>query len=209
MSRPRHPLIVLTAVLGLALLLWYLIFMLEAGNFWLKLMLATVLLAVLAMLFLGEERHRLFQLRLRHVVIGTGSALGLYALFWLGRQLFYLLLPESRAAIASVYAPRETLPLWMIALLLLLVTGPAEEIFWRGLVQGTLARRWGRTRGLFLATTAYMLVHLWTLNLPLLLAAFFAGLCWGYVYLRENSLVPVIISHSLWGVLVFVLLPFA
>jgi membrane protease YdiL (CAAX protease family) len=209
MSRSRPPLMPPAAALGAALLLWYIVFRVEAGNFWIKLALAAVLLAALALVLLGEDRRRLFRPRVRHLGIGIISALALYALFWLGRQLFYLILPQSRAAIASVYAPRHSLPLWLIALLLLLVTGPAEEIFWRGLIQGTAARQWGPTRGLLAATTAYMLVHVWTLNLPLLLAAFCAGLVWGYVYLRENSLLPVIISHSLWGVLVFVVWPLA
>jgi membrane protease YdiL (CAAX protease family) len=209
MNRRQHPLLLLAATLVLAFLLWYLIFMFAGGNFWLKLALSSLLLAVLALVFLGRERRRLLRLRLRHVVLGIGTAVALYGLFWLGRQLFYLVLPVSRAAIASVYAPRQSLPLWLIALLLLLVTGPAEEIYWRGLVQGTLARRWGGTRGLVLAAAAYALVHVWTLNLPLIAAAFCAGLCWGYLFLRENSLMPVIVSHSLWGVLVFVLLPLA
>ena len=38
-------------------------------------------------------------------------------------------------------------------------------------------------------------------------AAAVCGLFWGLLYLREGSLVPVMISHALWDVMTFVLFP--
>jgi membrane protease YdiL (CAAX protease family) len=51
-------------------------------------------------------------------------------------------------------------------------------------------------------------VHAWSGNLPLLLAAFTAGLLWGALFAWTGSLVPGIISHGLWDILVFVVAPF-
>jgi membrane protease YdiL (CAAX protease family) len=43
----------------------------------------------------------------------------------------------------------------------------------------------------------------------LLVAAGVCGLFWGLLYWREQNLIPVIISHSLWDVMIFVLFPMA
>ncbi|MBD3309268.1 CPBP family intramembrane metalloprotease, partial [candidate division KSB3 bacterium] len=99
-------------------------------------------------------------------------------------------------------------PAWGIALLLLVVTSPAEEIFWRGVVQRSLMRKLPPFQGFFLAALCYAGVHLCTLNLPLVLAAFMAGVFWGGLYIAQKSLVPVIISHALWSVTVFLIFPF-
>ncbi|MFN3270639.1 MAG: lysostaphin resistance A-like protein, partial [Candidatus Kapaibacteriota bacterium] len=93
-------------------------------------------------------------------------------------------------------------------LLLLFVIGPAEEIFWRGFIFTKLNEIRNKPYvNLFWATLLYTFVHIWALNLMLLIAAFVCGLFWGYLFLRNKSLVPVIISHSLWDFAVFVLFP--
>jgi membrane protease YdiL (CAAX protease family) len=111
--------------------------------------------------------------------------------------------------VAAVYENKAQASPWLIAVLLLFIIGPAEEIFWRGFVQRRFVSRWGRWGGLLAATAAYTLVHIWAANLMLLLAAMAGGLFWGYIYLRTDSLAPVIISHAVWDVLIFILLPVA
>ena len=41
----------------------------------------------------------------------------------------------------------------------------------------------------------------------LTMAALTAGLFWGWFYLKERNLVPCIVSHSVWTVTIFILLP--
>ena len=65
----------------------------------------------------------------------------------------------------------------------------------------------GAIGGLLVASSAYAAVHVWTLNGPLVLAAFVAGLFWGTLYLQRRTLAAAVVSHALWGVLVFVLWP--
>ena len=86
--------------------------------------------------------------------------------------------------------------------------GPAEEIYWHGFVQRTFSRRFGAVAGVLLTAIIYAAVHVVALNGMLVIAAAVCGLFWGWLYQREQSLVPVIFSHSLWDVLVFVLFPF-
>ncbi len=203
--------------LAVAFPLWFAVFRVPVASFWLKISLAALLLAAVSLLRAAAPRSgarppaagTLFRLKAWHPAAGVLSALLLYLVFIAGKLLLTALFPSSGAAIDSVYAPRSGLPLWLIGLLLAVVTGPAEEIFWRGLLQRALADRLNPTAGLLLATAAYSLVHVSTLNLPLMLAALTAGLVWGYLFLRSGSLWPGMISHSLWSLAIFVLFPVA
>jgi membrane protease YdiL (CAAX protease family) len=186
--------------------LWYFAFQTDMWNFWLRLSLSAVLLAVSA-LVLTPDRRRLFQFRWRDVMVGVVSALVLYALFWLGKQIAPMLVPFAAAQITDVYASKEQLNIVWIGLLLLFLVGPSEEIFWRGFVQRRLADLFGHRTGLLTTTAIYALVHLWTLNSMLIAAAAIAGLFWGWLYGRGHSIVSVMVSHALWDVMIFVLLP--
>ena len=98
------------------------------------------------------------------------------------------------------------------SLLLIFLIGPAEEFFWRGYVQHTLERisggRQPKDRALLITAAVYALVHIWSLNFMLVMAALVAGLVWGLVYRSCPKALPaLIVSHALWDVLVFILLP--
>lgn len=195
------------ATLPAAFALWYLTFAVQSGNFWLKIALSSALLAAISLAVMGPVRRALLSVRARHLKLGLSSAVFLYLVFWGGRWALTALLPGAETDISNVYGHREELSPWLIGALLLLVTGPSEELYWRGLLQRVFAQWIGPASGLFLAASFYALAHIWTLNLPLLLAAFTAGLLWGWIYFMERSLVPVIVSHALWSVVIFVLLP--
>jgi membrane protease YdiL (CAAX protease family) len=106
-----------------------------------------------------------------------------------------------------VYGTRSQASPALIALLLALVIGPAEEIFWRGLMQRKLEGRYGAHAGWILSTMLYAAVHIWALNFMLFMAAVICGIFWGWIYMRYRTLLPGIISHALWDVAIFVLLP--
>jgi len=86
--------------------------------------------------------------------------------------------------------------------------GPAEEIYWRGFVQETLSGRFGPMTSLLVTSAIYALIHVFAFNFMLFVAAAVCGLFWGLLYLREESLIPVMISHALWDLMTFVLFPF-
>ena len=87
------------------------------------------------------------------------------------------------------------------------MTGPCEELYWRGYLQRQLMRRFGGWKGWIFGTFVYAGVHLWTLNVMLIGAAAVAGAFWGGMYWRLGHLTPVMISHSLWSGVIFALLP--
>jgi membrane protease YdiL (CAAX protease family) len=177
-------------------------------RFWWAMLFATGSLLAYSAWLLRRQWHTVLQLNWRNVLLGVTSAIVLYGIFWLGHTVLLLLAPESQDAIAAVYQRRQEAPPWLLALLLGLWIGPAEEIFWRGVLQRALQQRIHRIAALVLATALYSLVHAWSGNLPLLLAAFVAGLFWGGLFIWTGSLVPGIISHGLWDILVFVVAPF-
>lgn len=196
------------ATVALAFALWYGSFVFEAGNFWLKISLSASLLAGIALLISWRAFVSHLRPRLRHVLIGILAAVCLYGIFWLGNLFLTTLFVSAKSSIDSVYASQGAIPSWGIAMLLLCVTSPAEEIFWRGFVQRVLMQQLSPVWGFAAASLCYAGVHICTLNIPLILAALTAGIFWGLLYVWQKSLIPVIISHALWSVTVFLLLPF-
>ena len=75
-------------------------------------------------------------------------------------------------------------------------------------MQKTLSSRLSRITGLFVTSAVYALIHIFAFNFMLFVAAAVCGLFWGFLYLCEGSLVPVIVSHALWDLMRFVLFPF-
>jgi len=193
--------------LPVALAFWYIIFVLPFSNFWPKMAVATILLAATSVIASRHLLGELFAVRPRHIVIGVASAVFLYGVFWLGKVVLTAVLPTASGSIGAVYATGTGIPPGVIALLLLFVSSPSEEIYWRGFIQRILAGRLGRWGGYALAVLLYTGVHIVTLNLPLILAAFTASLVWGWIFAREGSIVPGIISHSLWATTIFVIAP--
>ena len=94
-----------------------------------------------------------------------------------------------------------------IASLALLPVITGEELVWRGLVQTELVRRLGRWTGVVLAALAYALAHA-PLGSPLLVAAaLLCGMVWGTLRAATASLVPSLLAHLVWDILVFLVLP--
>jgi len=193
--------------IALASALWIYIFLLQPYAFWTSLSLATFLLMMLSLIINGEK-PAYGKVTLRMIIYGITSGLLLYALFYAGFQALRST-PFLAQGVSSVYKLRQPMSTYTIALLLIFPIAPGEETYWRGLVQRRLSEKVGAKSGLFLATIAYALVHLPTLNPTLIFTALIDGLVWGILYQLTDSLVPGIISHALWDVLIFVVLPLA
>ncbi|MFW6006071.1 MAG: CPBP family intramembrane glutamic endopeptidase [Candidatus Bipolaricaulota bacterium] len=185
---------------------WFVSFYLNPYNFWLEMSSAVFILAGLSLSgWTGYEQ--LTDWSGRNILLGVVSALGLYGIFWIGNFVVTRLIPFAEAEIAAVYSNSGSALMAVIGTLLVTVIGPGEEIFWRGTVQQSLEDKYGGLTGLFAGAVLYSLVHIWALNLTLLVAAFVCGIVWGWMYYRENNLAPLIVSHSLWSLLIFVIFP--
>lgn len=196
----------LLLLLGLAAGFWYITFALKLFNFWMSMVIAVSTLTGLA-IYLGGIPVSRRDWSLRSIFAGVAAAASLYAIFWLGNSLSQTLFSFARPQISSIYDIRTQGEAIMIVLVLLFITSPGEELFWRGFVQRRLVSRFGRRNGWLLASGVYAAVHIASGNFMLTMAALTAGLFWGWLYLHEQNLVPCIVSHALWTVTIFVFLP--
>ncbi len=197
------------AVAGTVLLaaaLWWVTFALEWASFWVKISFSASLLAAMSLILRPPPRGS-FRIDASAVAWGLASAVVLYGIFWAGKAVSTAVFPFAGDQIGSIYHKGDGTPLWAIALLLFCVTGPCEEIYWRGFLQGTLQERLGRWGGWAAATAIYAAVHLWSFNFMLVGAAAVAGAFWGAMYARCGRLAPVIVSHALWSTVIFAVFP--
>jgi len=195
--------------LVLASTLWIIVFLLHPYDFWISLSLATLLLMMLSLGINGENPAKVYgKINLQMILIGVASGLLLYGFFYLGFQATKST-PFLAQGVSSVYGLRLSRPAYGIVLLLIFPIAPGEETYWRGLVQRRLTQRIGPKAGLTLSAAIYALVHLPTLNPTLIVTALIGGLVWGTIYQLTDNLIPGIISHALWDVLIFVILPLA
>ena len=201
---------------GVAALFWFYMFSpwtQGRPNFWLVMSCAAVVLTVLALSFTADRRVLLRVERPGlQLLAGILVAIALWGIFWVGDKASSWLFDFARPEVDAVYAMKTGLPSWSIALLLLLLIGPAEEFFWRGYVQHTLERLCSGPRAKLwafaLTLCIYALIHVWSGNFMLLAAAAVAGFVWGIIYWFCPKVLPaLILSHALWDALVFVILP--
>lgn len=192
------------ASLILAAVLWVLVFLVRPFEFWLMMSISTSILLLVA-LAINRERISV-RMNYRTMSLGAVSGVLLYGLLYVGYQFTKSVTVFSQG-VAGVYDFRSGVPLAVIALLLIFPIAPSEEIYWRGLIQRRFMERFGGNNGLILAAAAYALVHLPTLNPPLILTALIGGLVWGWIYKSSKQLEPIILSHIVFDVLIFVIAP--
>ena len=140
--------------------------------------------------------------------VGLLSALVLFGIFAMGHRFVRAWLPGLAPGVDSVYALKEGVPPWRIALLIGLIVAPAEEIYWRGGLQHMAAIRLGRPAAMGLVALFYAAVHLPTGNAILAVAALVCGLFWGALYAWRRSLTANVVSHVAWDLAVFLVFPF-
>lgn len=193
----------------IAALLWFVMFSpwtRDYVNFWITMGFAAVALALMSA-FLSDDFKDQFSLPLKDVVLGLVSAVVLYGVFFLGDFFSSILFDFAKGQVNSIYSMKEGQNMLYLGLLLAFIIGPAEEIFWRGFVQRKLAARYGEWRALVAATLVYTLVHVWSFNFMLIMAALVCGSFWGLIYKYNRNITTLIISHAVWDVMVFILFP--
>ena len=194
------------ATVALAAILWFVTFYITWGIFWVKIAFSAATLAGIS-LWIGNDQKQSLGIDLKSLVIGLASAAALYFIFWIGKSVATVLFPFATHQIGAIYGKGEGTPVWIIISLLFFVTGPSEEIYWRGYLQRHLMNRFGGWRGWLLATILYAGVHVWSFNFMLIGAAGVAGAFWGTMYWRLGKLGPVVVSHSVWSSVIFAVFP--
>ncbi len=145
---------------------------------------------------------------LKKIMMGLGFALLLFVIFYFGNIAIRILFSGAGEGIEQVYDFKQNAPDWRIIVLMLLVIGPGEELFWRGFLQRRLGVSTGENTGFIIATLLYTGVHIFTGNMILVLAALTCGIFWGWLYKKYNSMIINIVSHTVWDIMVFIVIPF-
>lgn len=210
----KHGKLPLVASLLVAALLWFIMFFPATAtqvNFWVCMPLSGCVLTCFALTFGGWKS------------VGTGDdsspvttclwgiaiAILLWGIFYVGDKVSQLLFSFSRAQVNLIYSIKGDTSPTLLALLLLFIIGPAEEIFWRGYVQRTLSEHQSPFMAFILTTACYAFVHLPSCNFMLIMAALVCGIIWGGLYwLMPHNLKAIIISHALWDAAAFIWFPF-
>ncbi len=192
--------------LPVPIILWYIMFGLRPLNFWLEMSISTLGLSVLAFAVGGRSISR-ENFTPASFILGIGSALILYFIFWMGDLISGYLFAFKNSQVLAIYASRAEAGPALVGLLLFLVIGPGEELYWRGLIQRALSTRFGGYQAWIITAVIYALVHIWSFNFMLIMAALVGGLFWGWLYLRTGNLGTVLISHAVWDVAIFILFP--
>ncbi|MBE0638347.1 MAG: CPBP family intramembrane metalloprotease [Bacteroidales bacterium] len=186
----------------------------QAGAFDFWYWMSTNLVVILSIVFLlDNENLRLLQFDfktspLKKMLMGLAFAALLFVVFYLGNIALRIVLDSAGEGINQVYGFKQEAPDWRIVILMLVIIGPGEELFWRGFLQRRLQMNFGVNPGFLVATFLYTAVHLFTGNLVLVLAALTCGLFWGWLYKKHHSMIINIVSHTVWDILVFIVLPF-
>ena len=96
----------------------------------------------------------------------------------------------------------------LAALVIVFGTSPSEEVLWRGAVFARLTRRYGAGwRPVVLTGVGYAFFVGLSGSLVLALAALVCGTVWARQRQVTGSLVPGLVSHALWSLLMFLYIP--
>lgn len=174
-------------------------------QFWNRMTRTGLALGTLALATEGELRR--LRPRWRDVPAGIGIATGLYVVFAVGDKVARRVMPAGAENIGDIYELRRFGSRGEIATRLAAVIGPAEELFWRGLVCTELTERLGPVRGPATATALYGGAHVITGNPTLLGAATVAGAAWTALRAAGVPMPALIVSHMVWDVWILLVRP--
>jgi membrane protease YdiL (CAAX protease family) len=178
----------------------------KALGIWVAIGGAASVLGGAALVLDGAAARKALRPSIRLVAVGASAGAMMVAGTYLLYPALASILPFIATDTARLYASFRTLPPVVAALALLPVI-IGEELVWRGVVQTELTRRLGPWRGVTLAALAYAVVHA-PLGSPLLVTvALLCGMAWGTLRAVSSSLVPSLVAHMLWDILVFLWLP--
>jgi len=186
-------------------------------NFWASMSVSGIILMAVSF-FIGGTRIRMTELTLANITTGVLTAAVLWGIFWLGNYLSTSWFGFAQGQINSIYDMKNGNNTLVISILLLFVIGPAEEIFWRGYFQKNIteicaksakvkSETWKWLAPILITAFVYAIVHIFSFNFMLVMAALVCGLFWGFMYKFTKSIVPLIICHALWDVSVFIIFP--
>lgn len=195
--------------ISIAFVLWCLMFSpwtLPHINFWACMIISAGILIGIS-LALTPDFSSQWHFSFKEIGIGIVSAAILWGIFWVGDKLSSMMFSFARPEVKAIYSLKGNGNPWLVGAALLMIIGPAEEIFWRGTVLRAFLGRMKWPLAVLAGAAVYSFVHILSLNFMLIMAALVCGLFWCLLYSWRRDLTAVTISHCLWDVAVFLIFP--
>jgi membrane protease YdiL (CAAX protease family) len=143
---------------------------------------------------------------IQYVFVGAIAGFFIYFIFWLGVRAIDILHLPFNTSIKNLYKWFAPSLFWQY-LALVLVAAPGEELFWRGFIQKRVMNYYNPFIGISAASILYASVHIYSGSFLLVLAAFISGCIWGNLYFWKRSMPLVIVSHIVFDLMIFIILP--
>lgn len=175
----------------------------EKAIFW-YLYAFTLLVGIAVALLAGKFEDRLPTWK--YLIFGIGYGTITYGLIKLGYIIFPSIDATATKEIATfleVYGPKNIFHY----LLLIFIVSAGEEMFWRGYVQQQLKRYTSPFWAVVITALLFSLALAISGFIPGAIAAIVAGLLWGALYEWKKSLPLIIVSHVVFTLLLFLVLP--
>lgn len=142
----------------------------------------------------------------QYLIFGIGYGTIMYGLVKLGYIILSFIdknIVKDVSKFLETYGPTN---IWHY-LLLIFVIAVGEEMFWRGYVQQQLKRYTKTKYAVFITAILFSLSVAISGFTAGIIAAFVAGLLWGTLYEWKKSLPLIIVSHVVFILLLFLVLP--
>ena len=140
------------------------------------------------------------------LTVGIASGVALY----LATRVFVAVASRwepFRRATVDIYAEATPIPFARALTLSVVVMVPAEELFWRGLVQARLDDLSGPATAAIVTWLAYIAVNLPSRSAPIVLGAAVGGAVWAGLAWWSGGVLASLASHILWTGLMLALPP--
>jgi len=195
-------------IVGLLLSLVFIYVMLyftfeETAIFW-YLYTFTLLVGIAIAIIYGTSKDELPTWQ--YLVFGIGYGTILYGIVRLGNLLIQQIDANTAKTISkflAIYGPNH---LWHYLLLIFIIV-VGEELFWRGFIQQHLKNWVSPKIAVILTSILFALSVAISGFWPGVLAALVTGLVWGFLYEWKKSLPLIIVSHEVFILLLFMILP--
>ncbi|MCT6924130.1 type II CAAX endopeptidase family protein [Metasolibacillus sp.] len=142
----------------------------------------------------------------QYLIFGIGYGTITYGIVKVGYLILPFISSNAPQQIANFLAKYGPSTVWHYLLLIFIIV-VGEEMFWRGFVQQQLKRFVKSSYAVLITALLFSISVAISGFIPGVIAAFVSGLLWGALYEWKKSLPLIIVSHVVFVLLLFLVLP--
>lgn len=142
----------------------------------------------------------------KYFIYGIGYGTILYGIIRLGYIILTNINHSTAKTISKFLATYGPSNIWHY-LLLIFIVAVGEELFWRGYIQQQLKKWMSPTVAVILTSILFALSIAISGFVPGVIAALFAGVILGFLYEWKQSMPLIILTHEVFVLLLFMILP--